>query len=299
MPEDLPQDQPLDRMWLMRVIDAALDEDLGGRPGRDVTTFATVSPHATGRAVVVMRSPGVIAGVDVIEATLDAVARRYELPLVDSRIKVTDGQELTAGDTIAVLRGSTRVILVAERTILNVLSRASGVATHTRRWVQALEGTTTRIVDTRKTNPGLRALDKYAVRCGGGTNKRIGLYDCAMIKDNHIAAVGSVTEAIRAVHQAYPDVPVQVEVDSAEQAREALAAGCTFLMLDNMSPADMSQVVAEIRTAEPTYGAVQLEATGGITLANAAEVAATGVDFVSVGALTHSSPIVDIALDIG
>ncbi|PKQ17624.1 MAG: nicotinate-nucleotide diphosphorylase (carboxylating), partial [Actinobacteria bacterium HGW-Actinobacteria-8] len=162
----------------------------------------------------------------------------------------------------------------------------------------ALDGTGARVLDTRKTTPLLRELDKYAVRCGGGVNKRFGLYDCAMVKDNHIVAAGSVAGAVEAIREAFPEVPIQVEVESERQALEAIDAGVTFLMLDNMMPADMARLVKKIRGLADRYGVIQCEATGGLTLDNAAEVGATGVDFMSVGALTHSSPILDIALDL-
>jgi nicotinate-nucleotide pyrophosphorylase (carboxylating) len=201
---------------------------------------------------------------------------------------------------VATITGPGHVVLIAERTILNLMSRASGVATHTRKWADALEGTSARVLDTRKTTPGLRELDKYAVRCGGGTNKRFGLYDCAMVKDNHIVAAGSVTGAIEAIGEAFPGVPIQVEVENRDQAIEALDAGVRFLMLDNMTPAAMATLIAELRDryGDSESGAPRFEATGGLSLDTAAAVAASGVDFMSVGALTHSSPIVDIALDL-
>jgi len=232
-------------------------------------------------------------------------------------LAVTDGQRVTAGTGVAQIAGPGHVVLIAERTILNLMSRASGIATHTRRWADALEGTGARVLDTRKTTPGLRALEKYAVRRGGGVNKRMGLYDCAMVKDNHIVAAGSVAGAVAAIADAFPGLPIQVEVENWSQIAEALGAGVRFLMLDNMEPAEMAEVVARVRALEPTLGPgldaaanpevdggaapgtrVRLEATGGLTLANAREVAATGVDFMSVGGLTHSSPILDLALDL-
>jgi nicotinate-nucleotide pyrophosphorylase (carboxylating) len=190
-----------------------------------------------------------------------------------------------------------QVLLVAERTMLNLVCRASGVATHTRRWADALAGTGASVLDTRKTTPGLRALEKYAVRCGGGTNKRMGLYDVAMVKDNHVAAAGSVAGAVRAVRARY-DVPIQVEADTLAQAMEALDAGADFLLLDNMPTTLLAEVVAAVRAREPEVGRVELEATGNLTLDRAREVAATGVDYLSVGGLTHSSPILDLAVDL-
>lgn len=298
MPEDLSQDRPLDREWLSATVAAALDEDLGGSPGRDVTTQATISSSVRVAGDVVVRDDGVLAGIEIVDEVVAQVAQRLgtEPPTV-SRL-AADGDRVAAGTVVARIEGTGHVVLVAERTLLNLMSRASGVATHTRRWVDALEGTGARVLDTRKTTPLLRELDKYAVRCGGGVNKRFGLYDCAMIKDNHIVAAGSVRGAIDAVRATFPEVPIQVEVESEQQAYEALDAGATFLMLDNMAPADMSLLVSTIRGLEDRYGEIRLEATGGLTLDNAADVGATGVDFMSVGALTHSSPILDIALDL-
>lgn len=298
MPEDLPQDRPLDPDWLARTVATALDEDLGGRPGLDVTTQATISPDAVVTGDLVVREEGVIAGLAVVTEVLAQVAERLGLAMPAVTMLAADGDRVTAGTVVSRIEGAGHVVLIAERTILNLMSRASGVATHTRRWADALQGTTARVLDTRKTTPGLRELDKYAVRCGGGTNKRFGLYDCAMIKDNHIVAAGSVTGAITAIRAAFPGVPIQVEVESRETALEALEAGVRFLMLDNMSPAAMATLITEVRARHAQYGAVRFEATGGLTLETAAAVAASGVDFMSVGGLTHSSPILDIALDL-
>jgi nicotinate-nucleotide pyrophosphorylase (carboxylating) len=184
---------------------------------------------------------------------------------------------------------------VAERTALNVVSRSSGVATHTRRWADALRGSGAMVLDTRKTTPGMRALEKYAVRCGGGTNKRLGLYDVAMVKDNHKIAAGGLTAAYEAVRQRFPGVPVQVEVTTTEEALESVAAGARFLLCDNMSTTLLRTTVEAVRATGET---VEVEATGGLTLDVAAAYAATGVDYLSVGGLTHSSPILDIALDL-
>jgi len=298
MPEDLPQDRPLDPDWLRRSVTTALDEDLGGLPGRDVTTQATISRDFVVTGDVVVREDGVVAGLVVITEVLAQVADRLGLAVPAVAMLAADSDRVTAGTVVARIEGAGQVVLIAERTLLNLMSRASGVATHTRRWVDALQGTPTRVLDTRKTTPGLRELDKYAVRCGGGTNKRFGLYDCAMVKDNHIVAAGSVTAAVNAIRTTFPDVPIQVEVESRAQAIEALDAGVRFLMLDNMSPAAMAALITELRARHGQYGAVRFEATGGLTLETAATVAASGVDFVSVGGLTHSSPILDIALDL-
>jgi nicotinate-nucleotide pyrophosphorylase (carboxylating) len=196
------------------------------------------------------------------------------------------------GDVLATVEGPTRALLTAERTALNLLCRMSGVATHTRAWADALAGTTATVLDTRKTTPGLRILEKYAVRVGGGTNKRMGLFDVAMVKDNHKLAAGSVTAAYHRIRQAFPDIPIQVEVTTVAEAVEAVRAGADFLLCDNMSPALLRDVVAAVG------GRAELEATGGLTLAVAREYALTGVNYLSVGALTHSSPILDIALDL-
>ncbi|MEO6999575.1 MAG: carboxylating nicotinate-nucleotide diphosphorylase [Terracoccus sp.] len=276
------------------LIRVALLEDLGP-DGVDVTTLATIPAGQERVAEIVARSPGVVAGVPVIALTLAAVAETLggEMPSVE--VVADDGSRLQRGDVIARLSGQARVILVAERTILNIISRLSGVATHTRRWADALEGTSTMVLDTRKTTPGMRWLEKYAVRAGGGTNKRMGLYDVAMIKDNHKIAAGSVAAAYDLVRAAHPDVTVQVEVTTAAEAQEAYDAGARFIMCDNMAPRLLAETVELLRRAgEP----VEIEATGGLTLEVVREYAATGVDYVSVGGLTHSSPIVDIALDL-
>lgn len=297
-PEQLPQDAPLDAAFLRRIVEAALDEDLGPAPGRDVTTQATIPPDAVVAGAVVARTAGVVAGLDAVAETLDQVAGRLGLARASVTLRARDGDRMAEGDALADLEGPGHVVLIAERTLLNLVSRASGIATHTRRWADALDGTGARVLDTRKTTPGLRELEKYAVRCGGGVNKRMGLFDCAMVKDNHVVAAGSVTAAVEAIAARYPGVPIQVEVESWEQAHEALAAGVRFLMLDNLPPHAMAELVARVREREGLLGKVWLEATGGLTLATARDVAATGVDFMSVGGLTHSSPILDIALDL-
>ena len=204
-----------------------------------------------------------------------------------------------AGDVVAELRGPVRQVLMAERTVLNILSRASGVATHTRLWTDALTGTGCTVLDTRKTTPGLRALEKYAVRCGGGTNKRMGLYDVAMVKDNHKIAAGGVGAAYAAIREQFPDVTIEVEVTTTAEAIEALEAGSRFLMCDNMSVDLLRTTVAAAREwAAARSESVEIEATGGLTLEVAADYGATGIDWMSVGGLTHSSPIVDLALDL-
>jgi nicotinate-nucleotide pyrophosphorylase (carboxylating) len=237
----------------------------------------------------------VVAGVPVIAIVLDQVADAVGAKVPSLDVVADDGTRLERGEVIARLEGQTQVILIAERTILNILSRLSGVATHTREWADALEGTSTMVLDTRKTTPGMRWLEKYAVRCGGGTNKRMGLYDVAMIKDNHKLAAGSVAAAYGLVRDRFPDVTIQVEVTTPAEAQEAYDTGARFIMCDNMPVATLGETVALLRAAgEP----VEIEATGGMTLEVARAYAETGVDFISVGGLTHSSPIVDIALDL-
>jgi nicotinate-nucleotide pyrophosphorylase (carboxylating) len=237
----------------------------------------------------------VVAGLPVLSLVLAAVADRLGLPVPAVEPDVWDGERVHRGDVLATVSGRTQVILVAERTVLNILSRLSGVATHTRHWADALEGTGCAVLDTRKTTPGMRALQKYAVRAGGGTNKRMGLYDTAMIKDNHKLAAGSLTAAYRAIRERFPQVPVEVEVTTVQEALEAVAMGARFLMCDNMPVGLLRQTVEALRATEER---VEIEATGGLTLDVARAYAETGIDYLSVGALTHSSPILDIALDV-
>ena len=284
---------PLQRAGV--VVEGALDEDLGGFPGLDVTSSATIGANHVSVAHVVARADGVVAGIPLISMVFRAVTQRFGNTEVAVELLCQDGEVVKRGDVIGVLRGSTRAILEGERTILNLISRLSGIATRTRAWADALQGTGAMVLDTRKTTPGLRALEKYAVRCGGGTNKRMGLHDVAMIKDNHKLAAGSVSAAISAVHRDYPAVDVQVEVTTTAEALEAVAAGARFLLCDNMSVDLIRTTVAAVRA---TGEQVEIEATGGLTLGSARAYAETGVDFLSVGELTHSSPILDIALDL-
>jgi nicotinate-nucleotide pyrophosphorylase (carboxylating) len=286
-------DFPLERA--REVVETALDEDLGVGAAVDVTTLATIPGEQRSRAHVVARAPGVVAGVEVVELVLDAVTRRLGGDAVQVALGVDDGAGVGRGDVLAVLEGPTRTVLIAERTVLNLICRLSGVASHTRLWVEALAGTGARVLDTRKTTPGLRALEKYAVRVGGGGNKRMGLFDVAMVKDNHKLASGGISVAFDAVRRHYPDVPVEVEATTTAEALEAVRAGARFLLLDNMSVADLGQTVRAVRA---TNEDVELEATGGLTLETARAVAMTGVDYLSVGGLTHSSPILDIAIDV-
>lgn len=276
------------------LVRTALDEDLGP-DSLDVTTLATFAREATAMAQVVARESGVVAGMPVLELVLDEVAGRLGLATPEVQPAIWDGERVHRGDVLATVTGPTQVLLVAERTMLNILSRLSGVAIHTRHWADALEGTGCTVLDTRKTTPGMRALEKYAVRAGGGTNKRMGLYDTAMIKDNHKLAAGSLTAAYGAIRERFPQVPVEVEVTTVEEALEAVDMGARFLLCDNMSVALLRETVTAVRA---TGEQVEIEATGGLSLAVAREYAETGVDHLSVGALTHSSPILDIALDI-
>lgn len=298
MPETLPQDASLDPEWLTTAVSRCLDEDLGEAPGRDVTSQATIPASAMVTGEIVARSAGVLSGAPVVQETLRQIAGRWSLPVPAVDLLRRDGDALAAGDVVAEISGVGHVVLSAERTILNLMSHASGIATTTRVWADALAGTGARVLDTRKTTPLLRELDKYAVRCGGGVNKRMGLYDVAMIKDNHVVAVGSVGAAIASVRERFPDVEVQVEVERMAQALEAIEAGARFLLLDNMPEAAMADVVAAVRAQEGQTGKVWLEATGGLTVERARSVAGTGVDFMSVGALTHSAAHLDLALDL-
>jgi nicotinate-nucleotide pyrophosphorylase (carboxylating) len=278
----------MDELSVDRIVRNALAEDLG--PSNvDVTSVATIPDEQTDIGDLVARANGVVAGLGVAAAVFRVAA---EPRTVEFGAKVHDGERVARGDVLATVAGPTRALLTAERTALNLLCRMSGVATHTRAWADALAGTKAMVLDTRKTTPGLRVLEKYAVRAGGGTNKRMGLYDVAMIKDNHKLAAGGLSAAFEKVRAAFPDVPVQVEVTTVAEAVEAVEAGATFLLCDNMSPDLLREVVAAVG------GRAELEATGGLTLDVAAEYAATGVDYLSVGALTHSSPILDIAFDL-
>ncbi|HEY7264701.1 MAG TPA: carboxylating nicotinate-nucleotide diphosphorylase [Trebonia sp.] len=285
-----------------RVVTAALEEDFCYGP--DVTSAATVAGR-TLTADVVARQAGVLAGVPVALAVLDLAGRLgpqagaggpCDSPcrgLVARTVLIADGERIGPGDAVLRVSGPATAVLGAERTMLNFLTRLSGIATATRAWADAVAGTGAVIRDTRKTTPGLRVLEKYAVRCGGGQNHRMGLGDAALIKDNHVAAAGGVAAAVAAVRSAAPGVALEVECDSLAQVREALAAGARFLLLDNMGLDALREAVAEARRRD----GVRLEASGGLRLATAREVAATGVDYLSVGALTHSSPALDLGLD--
>ncbi|MFW5420587.1 L-aspartate oxidase [Nocardiopsis sp. CNT-189] len=267
---------------------AALSEDLAADEQVDVTTVATVPAAQLSTADVVARADGTVAGLALAELVFWIVAEGA----VQVRREAADGDRASRGDVLMTVTGRTRDLLTAERTALNLLTHLSGIATATRAWVDAVAGTGARIRDSRKTHAGLRALEKYAVRCGGGENHRFGLSDAALIKDNHVVAAGGVEEAVRAVRAAFPDAPLEVEVDRIDQIEPALKAGAEEILLDNFTPERLREAVALVA------GRARLESSGGLTLDTAAEVAATGVDFLAAGALTHSSPALDIALDL-
>jgi len=271
-----------------RAVRGALAEDL--RYGPDVTSAATAPPGLRAVAGAVARQPGVLAGIPVALAVLDAAGIGPEAaePLR------ADGDRLQAGAEVLRISAPMRELLGAERTLLNFLTHLSGIATATRAWADALSGTGCTVRDTRKTTPGLRQLEKYAVRCGGGANHRMGLGDAALIKDNHVAVAGGIAAAMAAVRAAAPGLPLEVECDTLAQVRDALAAGAGLILLDNMDVAGLTAAVDLARG----YPGTRLEASGGLRLETARLVAGTGVDFVAVGALTHSSPALDIGLDI-
>jgi nicotinate-nucleotide pyrophosphorylase (carboxylating) len=272
-----------DVIWL---IQRAIDEDLDG--GVDVTTVATVPREQRAVLDLVARRPGIAAGIPVAAAVFslmsgDAVSIAYGK---------NDGDTVQVGDVLISVTGPTHELLRAERPALNLLGRLGGIASMTRVWVEAVAGTKARIRDTRKTTPGLRKLEKYAVRCGGGTNHRMSLSDAALVKDNHVVAAGGVAEAFALVRASFPDVPVEVEVDSLEQFDEVLEAGADLVLLDNFTTDEMVEAVRR------NAGRAKLEASGGLSLNVARAVAETGVDYLAVGALTHSAPVLDIGADL-
>ncbi len=276
----------LDASYVAAVVEQAIDEDLAG--GVDVTSVATVPFDQEGVAKVVARAPGVVAGVPVACAVLELVTGGS----VELDAHKGDGDRVARGDAILTATALTRPLLTAERTLLNLLCHLSGVATLTAQWVQALDGTGARVRDTRKTTPGLRALEKYAVRCGGGINHRMGLSDAALVKDNHVVAAGGVRAAFDAVRAAFPGLPIEVECDTVAQVAEAIDAGADLVLLDNMTVDQLREAV------RVTAGRARLEASGGLTLETAKEVGSTGVDYLAVGALTHSAPVLDIGVDL-
>ena len=271
-----------------RLIELALEEDLGRG---DVTTQAVVGPETLAAAHLVARQRLIVAGLDVAAA----VFRRLQ-PSIDVDTQISDGMEAQPGARVATYRGSAAALLGGERTALNFLQRLSGIATLTQTFVAAAQGTGLRIADTRKTTPGFRLLEKYAVRMGGGSNHRFDLSSGVLIKDNHVALAGSVTEAVRRARGRVPhSLNIEVEVDTLAQLDEALAAGVAIVLLDNFGAADLEKAVARVRTAKPRP---LVEVSGGVTLVRIPELARAGVDLVSVGALTHSAPAVDLALDM-
>jgi nicotinate-nucleotide pyrophosphorylase (carboxylating) len=271
-------------------ITRALDEDL--RYGPDVTTAATVPDGAKTTASLITREPGVVAGVDIALLVLDEVLGADGYRVLD---RVDDGARLQRGEPLLMVEAQMLGLLTAERTLLNLVCHLSGIATATAAWVDAVHGTNAKIRDTRKTLPGLRALQKYAVRVGGGVNHRLGLGDAALIKDNHVAAAGSVVAALRAVRAAAPDLPCEVEVDSLEQLDDVLGEQAELVLLDNF-PVWQTQIAVQRRDARSP--ATKLESSGGLSLDTAAEYAGTGVDYLAVGALTHSVRVLDVGLDV-
>ncbi|MFD4530003.1 carboxylating nicotinate-nucleotide diphosphorylase [Streptomyces sp. NPDC058470] len=276
----------LDPLEVEDIANVAIQEDLDH--GVDVTTVATIPEDAVSSADFVARDAGVVAGLRVAEAVVSVVCT--DEFAVERHVE--DGDRVEAGQKLLTVTTLTRDLLTAERSALNLLCRLSGIATATRAWADALEGTRTRVRDTRKTTPGLRSLEKFAVRCGGGVNHRMSLSDAALVKDNHVVAAGGVAQAFKAVREAFPDVPIEVEVDTLQQLREVLDEGADLILLDNFTPGECEEAVALVD------GRALLEASGRLTLGNAEAYAGTGVDFLSVGALTHSSPILDIGLDL-
>ena len=277
----------LDPADVERVVRTALEEDLALGP--DVTTLATVAEDARAAGDVVPRTAGVLAGVAVAAAVFDLVGG----PAVEVTLLGEDGDAIEPGHAVLSVSGPTRALLTAERTALNLIGRMSGVASLTRRWVDAVAGTGAAVRDTRKTTPGLRTLEKYAVRCGGGVNHRMALGDAALVKDNHVAAAGGIRAAVDAVRTHAPEIPLEVECDTLDQVREAIDAGVHLVLLDNFSLAGTRTAVDLARPA-----GVRLEASGGLSLDRAHEVAATGVDYLAVGALTHSAPVLDLGFDL-
>ena len=266
------------------LIAMALAEDLQG--GEDVTSVSTISANSVSSADFTARKAGVLAGIEMVKAVLE------EVGLKDIVIKKSDGDAISAGDVLLTVTGNTRAILLAERTALNFVGHLSGIATETSKWVAAVAGTQCQVRDTRKTTPGYRQLEKYAVRMGGGTNHRMSLSDAALIKDNHIAAAGGVSEAFSAVRSVFPTAPIEIEVDTLDQLREVLPLNPDLILLDNMTPVVCTEAVAIVA------GKTKLEASGGIALESAKAYAESGVDFIAIGALTHSAAVLDIGLDL-
>ncbi len=261
----------------------AISEDLAG--GQDLTSVATITQSQVSTADFTTRASGVVSGLHVVAAVLEYCGVNHYEVLVD------EGAKVSAGKVLITAQGNTQKILLAERTALNFLSHLSGISTLTNQWVSEISGTKCQIRDTRKTTPGLRMLEKFAVRMGGGVNHRLSLSQAALIKDNHIMAAGSISDAFNAIKKMYPDKSIEIEVDSIDQLKEAITLKPDLILLDNMSTNQCSEAVSI------TNGLVKLEASGGITIANAKAYAATGVDYLAIGSLTHSAPALDIGLD--
>jgi len=285
MSEVSPPALSLPRYLVEQAVATALEEDLGGVG--DITTNAIIPPDAQGDASIIVRKPGVIAGLDLAAASFKSLDPDVRFTRI-----VEDGSKVEVGATIARIAGKTRALLTGERTALNFFGRLSGIATLTAGYVAAVEGTHAKIVETRKTTPGLRALEKYAVRCGGGTNHRFGLYDAVLVKDNHIAAAGGLAEALNAVRTAVGHlVKIEVEVDTLDQLENVLRFPIDAVLLDNMDAGTLKRAIALVK------GRVITEASGGVTLESVREIAKTGVDLISVGALTHSARSLDSSLE--
>jgi len=261
----------------------AISEDLAG--GQDLTSVATSTQSRVSTADFTTRASGVVSGLHVVAAVLEYCGVNHYEVLVD------EGAKVSAGKVLITAQGNTQKILLAERTALNFLSHLSGISTLTNQWVSEISGTKCQIRDTRKTTPGLRMLEKFAVRMGGGVNHRLSLSQAALIKDNHIMAAGSISDAFNAIKKMYPDKSIEIEVDSIDQLKEAITLKPDLILLDNMSTNQCSEAVSI------TNGLVKLEASGGITITNAKAYAATGVDYLAIGSLTHSAPALDIGLD--
>jgi nicotinate-nucleotide pyrophosphorylase (carboxylating) len=273
---------------IRQAVQAALAEDIGSG---DATTLATVPETATARAVLRAREPLVVAGLDFAEAAFRELSAAVKIERL-----AKDGQRVNGGDILLKISGPARAILSAERVALNFVQRLSGIATLTAQFVDAIKGTPVQILDTRKTTPGWRRFEKYAVTCGGGRNHRLGLFDMVLIKDNHLAALrdappNAIVAAVRRAHEKYPQLKIEVEADTLEQAGQAAAAGADIILLDNMNPAQLRLAVQKVK------GRAKTEASGGVNLAGIQAIAKTGVDFISIGVLTHSARAVDIGLD--
>jgi nicotinate-nucleotide pyrophosphorylase (carboxylating) len=281
-------------LYIEDVVENTVLEDLDG--GIDVTSVATVPVEQRSIATYGARADGCVAGLTIAAAVIEMVCGPHASTFEFLR---HDGDRVNAGDVLARVEAPTQLLLTAERTSLNLLCHLSGIATATARWVDAVAGTGAVIRDTRKTTPGLRALEKYAVRCGGGQNHRMSLSDAALVKDNHIVAAGGVAEAFAKVRELAATLPIEIEVDTIDQLRVALAAGADVVLLDNMPPTVLREAVAVSQQHTTATGHdVLLEASGGLTIDTAKAVAETGVHFISVGGITHSSPILDIGLDL-